>query len=318
MNRYQILGIGILFLIVLAGGSLCFFLNKDDPQPIDLSADRIAFQASSSRYVFDQFLGFFNNSIYVMNVDKPGLIRVTKQPNIEADLTWSPDGGSIAYFDFNSRSLYSIQTDGSGQPELLKQEIDIVDLAWSPDGTEIVYSNGVGRLYLLNLINLEETQLLNAATRGIDPTWSPSGDWIAFALIPQDDVQSSIAIIHKDGSNLKQLTPNDNSRRPDWSPDGSQIAFERNRNIYVMNEDGTQVITLTKDSTSSWPSWSSDGTRISFLSSASDTECYRSLLDSPTVCANQLRIMDADGSNVVDIGQGRKWLIKSPEWAPRN
>jgi Tol biopolymer transport system component len=57
--------------------------------------------------------------------------------------------------------------------------------------------------------------------------------------------------MNADGSDLVQLT-NDksNSAYPSWSPDGSQILFESDRNdgnanIYVMDADGSNIVQLT-------------------------------------------------------------------------
>ena len=80
---------------------------------------------------------------------------------------------------------------------------------------------------------------------------------------------------------------------PSWSPDGTQIAFQSDRdgnwNIYVMAADGSNLSQLT--SHNAWdesPSWSPDGTQIAFHS-------YR---DNNW----DIYVIDADGSNLrVDL-----------------
>ncbi|MGD8748601.1 MAG: hypothetical protein PVI44_09040 [Balneolaceae bacterium] len=72
------------------------------------------------------------------------------------------------------------------------------------------------------------------------------------------------------GSPLVKLTDNTASEgNPSWSPDGSQIAFERDigsgvYNIFLMNADGSgSPQNLTNDIYSNRnPVWSEDGTQI--------------------------------------------------------
>jgi Tol biopolymer transport system component len=59
---------------------------------------------------------------------------------------------------------------------------------------------------------------------------------------------------------------------PEWSPDGTRIAFtsqrDGNEEIYVMNADGTDLVRLTNDpGIDTRPSWSPDGRRLTFTSS---------------------------------------------------
>lgn len=68
--------------------------------------------------------------------------------------------------------------------------------------------------------------------------------------------------MNADGSGLRQLTySGDLNKEPTWSPDGSQIAFNSNRDgnseIYVINLDcsGLQNLTNTTEYNESTPRW---------------------------------------------------------------
>lgn len=61
-----------------------------------------------------------------------------------------------------------------------------------------------------------------------------------------------IYVMDADGSNVVQLTHSANgivNDEPDWSPDGTQIAFRTNRDgddeIYVMAADGSNQASIT-------------------------------------------------------------------------
>ncbi len=60
---------------------------------------------------------------------------------------------------------------------------------------------------------------------------------------------------------------------PDWSPDGTKIAFSRETttggpaDVYVMNADGSAQTNMTNNvAFDAHPAWSPDGTRIAFVS----------------------------------------------------
>ncbi|HEY0083569.1 MAG TPA: tetratricopeptide repeat protein, partial [Pyrinomonadaceae bacterium] len=93
---------------------------------------------------------------------------------------------------------------------------------------------------------------------------------------------------------------------PDYSPDGSRIAFASNRDgateIYVMRADGSDVRRLTFNTTEDdCPAWSHDGQRIAFQSRRDgQMEVY---------------VMDADGSNQRNLTNAPGEDTR-PAWSP--
>jgi len=81
-----------------------------------------------------------------------------------------------------------------------------------------------------------------------------------------------IYVMNADGINPIRLTNSPGvDEVPEWSPDGTKIAFDSERNgnfeVYVMNADGTGQTRLTNNSASDiFAAWSPDGTEIAFCS----------------------------------------------------
>ena len=105
-----------------------------------------------------------------------------------------------------------------------------------------------------------------------------------------------IYVINEDGTELRNLT-NDpgNDLSASWSPDGSTILFESdrdgNREIYLMNGDGSGVRNISNSpADDSRPAWSSDGQWIAFFSTRDDVP--------GGVTEEGLYTMRADGSGV--------------------
>ena len=72
-----------------------------------------------------------------------------------------------------------------------------------------------------------------------------------------------IFVMNADGSGATPLTDNNvRDFHPDWSPDGTRIVFDSqrdgDRDIYVMDHDGGNVICLTPNSSNvdMQPDWS--------------------------------------------------------------
>lgn len=189
--------------------------------------------------------------------------------------------GAFSFPDGNS-DIYLIRADGSGRTQLTTASGNDFSPAWSPDGAEIIFRTtreGNDEIYVMNADGSGQTNLSRSpATEERGPDWSPDGQQIALASLQGAILDIFVMPIHlaqpsEYSSTWANLTDDSlgGDEYPDWSPDGTRIAFHSYRDgnweIYVMNADGTGQTRLTYNpEEDTYPAWSPDGTRLIFSS----------------------------------------------------
>jgi TolB protein len=125
------------------------------------------------------------------------------------------------------------------------------------DGTGLRAKPGVARDFLFGL------------------TWLPEGTTLALMATPKDDdiILAFLLRMDIESGSIDTLFTVHGFDRPEWSPDGSQIAYvdnldvvgEGNDEVWVAAADGGDRRQVTSDDIQHWaPTWSPDGTRLAY------------------------------------------------------
>jgi eukaryotic-like serine/threonine-protein kinase len=197
--------------------------------------------------------------IWTIRTDGGEAVQVTKGESVDWNPVWSPDGRYL-YFasDRNgTTNLWRVPIDErsgitQGQPELVTSaQASMFSL--SRDGRRIVYAGDETRT-VLEKVGFDPASGTTAGpamtithTSALVPAFDVSRDgrWLVYhAIGPQED----LFVIHPDSTGLRRLTQDPfRDREPRWSPDGTRIAFQSNRNlsdkyeIWTIHADGSRL-----------------------------------------------------------------------------
>ncbi|KAB2855863.1 MAG: hypothetical protein F9K46_14990, partial [Anaerolineae bacterium] len=139
---------------------------------------------------------------------------------------------------FAAYDIFLMDPDGTNHVQIADVPAPSDHPSWSPTGSQIVFSGGkldedFNYLYIVDI----ETSEITTLTTGTQPNWSPTENVIAF--ISYDEEHGlGIYLINTDGTNRVFLAPLSDANNYDvisWSPDGKQIAFIRDDQIYIID-----------------------------------------------------------------------------------
>jgi Tol biopolymer transport system component len=285
-----------------------------------VSPAEAAFPGRNGRIAFVRTSAEVHSHVWTMAADGTSQ-RVLTQRRGEAP-AWSPHGTRIAFswiYDRNDDgSITIVDADGTDGHTIIRGPNN-EHPSWSPDGRQIAHTGTFDYLRFA-IVDSSSGHIVSLADMprpkksGFEPAWSP-GHRIAFEAIFYRNFSSEVFTMDVDGDHVRRLTHNSASEDDlDWSPDGSQIVFVRDRSrteakhvsdIVVMGSHGHDHTVLTDTHRAEGSAaFSPNGKKIVF-----DRCCYG---DSET---SEIFVMRAAGTHVVRL-TNNEVDDTAPDWQP--
>jgi len=206
---------------------------------------------------------------------------------------WSPNGTRLAYaradqigtidLDFPLEAQNAASPAGNSTTPLIdflplqtfSDWVWVPGISWSPDSkfiaatvhgpplaSESAEESPVFNLWLISADGTFSANMVGQVGMWANPAWGSAGIAFGEAVNPLQSVNSRyfIYLIDKDGSNKRQIFPFREElgvQLPElvWSPDGQNLLFIFDGNLYLTHRDGGLPKQLTTDGQASHPQW---------------------------------------------------------------
>ncbi len=208
-----------------------------------------------------------NPDLFMLDLEHGKRLPVSQEQGLNIAGGFSPDGTQLLMTLSRERSpnLYvRNMTDGS-VTQLTQHFGADSSPTFSPDAGQVAFvsdRSGNPQIYMLDMTTQRAKRLTNLNWCD-SPSWSPTGEWIAFAGRVNVKDHLDIYLVDVTGNQIRQLTRLAGSNEnPSWSPDGRFLVFTSTRDnkkpeLFIMDNDGSAPHRLVELPGGSYtPNWS--------------------------------------------------------------
>jgi hypothetical protein len=231
-------------------------------------------------FVFARFNAGGETDLYRRSADGTGLAPLTSYAGDEDHPRWSPDGRRIVFVRAQGNQapeLWVMAGDGSDARKLETGAPAALEPRWSPDGKYLAF-HSCNQVWVIDSEGLAPARSVGsaAAAQAIcgtilynvskgQPRWSPDGQKLVYYRTVFDDLAGprDVVTVALDGTavgSFRLSEPNGGVVWPDWSPDGTRIAFtartpDQKLAIGTARPDGSDFRWVTEEWYNEIPLW---------------------------------------------------------------
>ena len=219
---------------------------------------------------------------------------------------WSPDASRIAYSVQRDQSypLIYVQNISGGAPKVLTPFAGSnLSPSFSPDGSKILFSSSFGGsadIYQINASGGDPKPLTNWPSSEVQPSYAPDGKSFIFVSDKAGFNKPAIYRYEFGSGRITKVSNSGYATSPQFSSDGSQIAFLNGNSAAIMNGNSGAVTTsLGNTGIDEAPSFSPNGKRVVYAS----TQGGKGVLNIKSLNGGQA------------FGKSAQGIIRSPVWS---
>jgi Tol biopolymer transport system component len=176
-----------------------------------------------------------NTDVWLMDLLRGSVSRLTFDPAIDGAPVWSPDGSRLVFLSGRKGiyDLYLKSSNGGGEEQLLLQSPnDKYPQSWSSDGRYLLYGESdskTGRdLFALpitgtNVNSAERIVVAHTPFDELNGQFSPDGRWVAYET--NESGRFEVVVQPFPAATAKWQVSTAGGTQPRWKPDGKELYY---------------------------------------------------------------------------------------------